>query len=106
MAVGVPVLLPDVNLHIAADPAHTLHLQDGIAEVGPGGEAGTSWVEHANPRPAVGAEPLLARRPPLPQPGQQTLRDAGAFTDHRRWRICTWSILQRVPLPLVCGTDL
>ena len=74
MAVGVPVLLADVQLHVALDQTQPLDLQQGIAEVGAGRDAGPSGVQHPYPPAAAGAKLFLPGRPFLPQPGQQLFR--------------------------------
>ena len=71
VAVGLPVPLAHVYLHIALDQAHPFHFQQSVPEVGTGGVAGAAGVEDPYPEPVGGAERCLLRRPALPQLGKQ-----------------------------------
>ena len=49
VAVGLPVPLVKVNLHVALDQAHSFHIQQSVPEVRPGGVSGTARVEDPYP---------------------------------------------------------
>ena len=89
VAVGVPVLLPDMQFHVALDQAQPLHFQQGIAKVRPGGSAGAPRIEHPHPPAAAGVKLLLPGRPFLPQPGQQLLRYVCNRRRHNDYRFNT-----------------
>ena len=78
VAVGIPVLLADVDLHVPLHHPLILEVKQGVAEVRSGRRSGTPGIQHPHPPPLAGAEPLLPRRPPLPQLRQRALRQRGS----------------------------
>ena len=74
IAVGVPVLLPQVQFHVASDQANALHLQQSIPKIWAGGNPGPARVDHPHPPAGFSAQRHLPYGPFFPELGQQPLR--------------------------------
>ena len=79
MAVGVPVPLAKVDLHIAADKANPLHIKQGVPEVGTGRGPRTAGIQHPDARTGTGTEVGLPGGTPLPELPQQPFRYLAAL---------------------------
>ena len=76
MAVGTPVALLEVKLHIATGKTDTLHVEERVTEVGACGGAGAAGIDDSQASPMLGLEHPCPGGPVAPQAGQGLLGKA------------------------------
>ena len=73
VAVGLPVSLAQVNLHVALHESLAFDHQQGVAEIGAGGHAGATGVQDLDASADFGTKRTVASGAALPQPSQLLL---------------------------------
>ena len=75
MAVGLPIALTEVHLHVALDESLAFDHQQGVTEIGAGSYAGATRIQDLNPCAGLAVESTVACRAALPQAGQLLFGD-------------------------------
>jgi len=75
VAMGLPVPLAKVNFHVALHESLALHHQQGIAEIGAGGDTGSAGIQDPDACARFSMKSAVTRGAALPQEGQLLFRD-------------------------------